>query len=442
MIRSEPLFIQGERVCFIGDSITHAGSFHSLVYLYHLTRFPSVEVTMWNCGRAGGVTNQVIERYDREIAPLRPTCAALMFGMNDCGRHRYGATRETPEDHASRAAHFAEFKLRTRLLVERLQTDGCRIILQTPTPYDQTATDRPGFPEDGRVAPGLEHVNDALARFARWLREQAPRWQADVVDYHGPLTDLTLRLQREDPGFSMTADRVHPEPCWHLLAAYQFLVQLGMGAVVSEARVDARNVRADCDACSAVTEVCREGDGVSFTWRAGALPFPPDPMYERALPFVPFHERLNQEKLAVDGLSACGRYELSIDGERVAVPTGVELASGMNLAILPQTPQGRQARELARLNDERHELNERLQDANMIDTWRPADQSDDDALVAARRNIDIATPGNEWAAKVNRNFIELFGREGETRARLESLMRALNEGNRPVPHRYRLRRIG
>lgn len=434
-----PLFRPGERMCFLGDSITHTGTFHALVYLYHLTRFPGVEADLWNCGRAGGVTNQAIECHDHEIAPLRPTRAALMFGMNDCGRHRYGATHETPEDHASRTAHFTEFRLRTRLLVERLRAEGCRIILQTPTPYDQTATERPGFPAGGRVAPGLEHANDALARFAGWIREQAPRWEADVVDYHRPLTDLALRLQRADPGFSMTSDRVHLDPCWHLLVAYEFLVQQGMADIVSAVGLDAAVPRCDAVCRATVSDLRRGADGLSFTWHAAALPFPLDPLYAPVLRHVPFHERLNREILAITGLAG-GRYDLFIDDERIATIAADELATGVNLALLPQTPQGRQARELARLNEERHALNVRLQDALLIDCWRPAGQSAEDALAAARQEAARAgVPGCEWIATVNQSFVELHGRERETRETLSAMMRELNTRNTPRPHRYRLR---
>lgn len=443
MMETKPLFSSGERVCFIGDSITHTGTFHSLVYLYHLTRFPGVEAEVWNCGRAGGVTNQTLERYDREIASLRPTCAALMFGMNDCGRHRYGATKETPEDHASREAHFTEFKLRTRLLLERLQADGCRIILQTPTPYDQTAADRPGFPVDGRVGPELEHANDALARFAGWLREQAPRWGADVVDYHRPFTELNLSLQRQDPAFSMTVDRVHPEPCWHLLAAHEFLVQQGMTALVSEVRLNAAALRCEAIRRATVSDLRREADGLSFAWHAEALPFPLDPLYAPVLSYVPFHERLNREVLVVAGLAGEARHEVTIDDEVVAVVTGADLMTGVNLALLPQTPQHRQAQALKRLNDERHALNAGLQDANMIDSWRPAGQSVTETVEAARQETARPpAPGGEWIAGVYRNYLAFYDRMPETREALTGMMRELNARNRPRLHRYRLRRVG
>lgn len=45
-----PQFSDGERVCFVGDSITHGGSYHSYVYLYYLTRFPDRDIRVFNDG--------------------------------------------------------------------------------------------------------------------------------------------------------------------------------------------------------------------------------------------------------------------------------------------------------------------------------------------------------------------------------------------------------
>jgi hypothetical protein len=41
--KNEP-FTDGDKVCFIGNSITHGGKYHSLIYLYYLTRFPEKEI--------------------------------------------------------------------------------------------------------------------------------------------------------------------------------------------------------------------------------------------------------------------------------------------------------------------------------------------------------------------------------------------------------------
>ena len=90
-----PQFQDGERVCFIGDSITHAGTYHSYIYLYYLTRFPDRNIRMWNKGVSGNTAKSVLDRFATDIATVKPTVSTLMLGMNDVGRSCYGK-KKTP----------------------------------------------------------------------------------------------------------------------------------------------------------------------------------------------------------------------------------------------------------------------------------------------------------------------------------------------------------
>ena len=40
-----PRFEEGERVVFVGNSITHGGHYHSFIWLYYMTRFPDKPIT-------------------------------------------------------------------------------------------------------------------------------------------------------------------------------------------------------------------------------------------------------------------------------------------------------------------------------------------------------------------------------------------------------------
>ena len=60
-----PQFKDGDRVCFIGDSITHGGSYHSNVYLYYLTRFPDREFRVWNKGISLIPADALIPRWEQ-----------------------------------------------------------------------------------------------------------------------------------------------------------------------------------------------------------------------------------------------------------------------------------------------------------------------------------------------------------------------------------------
>ena len=43
-------FKDGERVVFLGNSITDGGHYHSYIWLYYMTRFPNRDVHFYNAG--------------------------------------------------------------------------------------------------------------------------------------------------------------------------------------------------------------------------------------------------------------------------------------------------------------------------------------------------------------------------------------------------------
>ncbi|MBL6829474.1 MAG: GDSL family lipase, partial [Puniceicoccaceae bacterium] len=80
---SVPPFQHGDRVAFIGDSITHGGRYHADIYLYHATRFPNRPFVIHNCGISGDTAPGTNIRFESDIAVHRPTVATIMLGMND-----------------------------------------------------------------------------------------------------------------------------------------------------------------------------------------------------------------------------------------------------------------------------------------------------------------------------------------------------------------------
>ena len=48
-------FRPNERVAFIGDSITHEGSYHTLIRAFYATRFPERNVYRFNLGISGDI---------------------------------------------------------------------------------------------------------------------------------------------------------------------------------------------------------------------------------------------------------------------------------------------------------------------------------------------------------------------------------------------------
>ena len=215
---SSPMFQDGDVVAMIGDSITCDGRWWVNVREQWLARHPGAFCDFRNCGIPGGGAEGALRRYAWDIAPLRPTVAVVMFGMNDVWREGYRPPI-TGEMLTGRAECLELFLANMNELVERLVQEGVRVALLTPTPFDQYAPDRP--------APNLPGVDDALAICAGMVKGIAAARRLSVVDLHTP-----LRRRCAAGEMLISEDRVHPGGLGHLAMAELVSATLLPGAPV------------------------------------------------------------------------------------------------------------------------------------------------------------------------------------------------------------------
>jgi lysophospholipase L1-like esterase len=319
-------FRAGDRVCFVGNSITHNGDFHHNVLLYYLTKFPDQSVTFFNAGLAGDVVSGVMKRLDTDVLAHRPTHVVLMLGMNDVDRGLYGPAPSTHADTLRRRQRaLAGYRQGMARLVGALLDKRITVILQKPSIYDQTARlDR----------ANNWGVNDALRACGQYLDTLAARHGLTVVDYWSILNRLNTQLQARDPAATLVGtDRVHPGPTGHFVMTYQFLKSTGVPPP-GTLTVDARQTDGHP---AGVSRVRRTAGGLTFVLTPPSLPFPVRPDQRAALGLVPFEEELNAERLRITHLPR-GRYRVSIGGQAVGAFTQTDLATGLILSQLPPNP--------------------------------------------------------------------------------------------------------
>lgn len=191
----------GDVVAMIGDSITCDGRWWLPLREQLLARRAAVPCDFRNLGIPGGSAGEARRRYDWDIAPVKASVALVMFGMNDVRRDAY-APAPTAAMMTTRSEALQQFLVNTDTLVARLLADGTRVILLTPTPFDQYTPERP--------AANLPGVDDALAVAGGMVRGIAVARQLPVIDLHTPLR------QRCAAGEAIIGDdRVHPSDCGH-----------------------------------------------------------------------------------------------------------------------------------------------------------------------------------------------------------------------------------
>ena len=353
-------FRKGDHVTFVGNSITDGGHYHSYIWLYYMTHFPTMRLWMSNCGVGGDTAHSIWARLDDDVLSRQPTVLTLTFGMNDSGYYEYNGT--DPQGFADRqvAQSITNFDSIRRRLTTLQDT---RIIMLGTSPYDQTS----------RFNQDIFHgKNDAMRRIVAYQQATAQAEKWEFLDFNAPMTRINEEQQQTDSTFTLCGtDRIHPDNDGHMVMAYLFLKAQGMaGQKVADVEIDAaRRKVLRSENCKITTLRSRDGT-VSFDYLARSLPYPMDPVargwgFSRpqadAVKVIPtLMDDLSNERLTVRGLQ--GRYELRIDDTLIDTLTAMQLTQGVNLATYTHTPQYQQALTVMALNERRWEIERGLRE--------------------------------------------------------------------------------
>ena len=432
-------FKNGDRVCFIGDSITHGGGFgyHSQIVLFYMTRFPETRIGFWNCGISGDSAAGAVKRYGWDIAPHKPTVATIMLGMNDVSRGLYAMDASGAKVEAQRQGAIENHAAKMADLAELLVKDGAKLIFITPSIYDQTGTQK---------TENLFGVNFALGICGYEARKLASKYNAGVAEFHMLLSRLNALGQAKDPDYTIIGpDRVHPGAPGHLVMAYAFLKAQGMGRCVSLIEINAsRKELSRHENCSVEHLQFKDGN-IVFNCLEKALPFPIEDGAKTALELVPFTADLNQELLKVNGLET-GDYELLLDGQVVLKRPASEWAQGVNLATVAETPQYKQALQVLTTLKTRADIySSKLRTFAAVRHFLLSnlkDRSPEAEKKALAENLE-KNKKNKFTYGVMQieNYMKYAPDEAKFQKTADDLLKKACSENQPASHRFELRKV-
>jgi lysophospholipase L1-like esterase len=225
----------GQRLLFLGDSITQAGHYVDYVDAYLFTRFPGRDYELINIGLSSETVSGLTEpdhpfprpdlhdRLDRALQMTEPDVVVACYGMNDGIYHPFGEDR------------FAAYRDGIHRLIEKVHAAGARLVLMTPPPFDPIPiadkTVGGDAPEHGYKTP-YRYYDTVLRLYGAWVLAQRER-VAGVVDLHTPLKRFVDRRRESDPGDAIAGDGVHPGRFGHWLMAQEILKAWGAGPIAS-----------------------------------------------------------------------------------------------------------------------------------------------------------------------------------------------------------------
>lgn len=337
----------GDTLVFLGDSITHQCLYTQYVEDYFYTRYPDRRIHFHNAGVSGDKATHALRRFERDVAAFKPKYVTILLGMND-GTYRHF-------EHEI----FGEYERDMSKLMDQLEELGTTTIAMGPSMYDsRVARSKPPrwLKDQEQIKLATRYYNAVLAFYGTWLRDEATHRGMGYVDMLSPLGQITTQVRLEEPDFTVIPDAVHPDANGQAIMAFAILEQMNSHRGVSAVTANLANGkwRVAAGKTGAVTDAAGDENGVTFTFKANALPWVLPPDAARGYELTKAGHKMSNERLVVRGLKP-GKYELKIDGVAVGQYTHAQLGGKIELQSNEKTPQYQQALKVALLNKERNE---------------------------------------------------------------------------------------
>jgi lysophospholipase L1-like esterase len=364
----KPFFFQkGDRIVFLGDSITEQYQYSTDIELYLTTRFPDWNLSFLNAGIGGDTATGGAGRFQEHVLNEKPMAVTINFGMNDAGYGKFDAGRQK------------QYLEKTEAMLEMAKKAGVRVALMSPN-----AVDRRRSPQFSDFKVYLE----TQKQFYAPLKELAEKHGVTFVDQYAVTRAALEKMEQEKADQVVPfGDGFHTAPPGGLFMAHAILTGLGAPAKVSDVVIDARDKVATPERCK-VEHLAVSADGVTFERTDEALPIPVQKDWVSLLPYVNQLKDLNYYGLTIKGLPA-GKYTISIDGTEVMTATADELAKGVNLGNATAGPVWEQGQKVFNTINEKNKLvHDRFRGVMLypVPGWLQLDP----ATVAERKRAEVA----------------------------------------------------
>ncbi|MDB6137953.1 MAG: lipolytic enzyme [Verrucomicrobiaceae bacterium] len=337
----------GDRVIFIGDSITHQCLYTQYVEDFYYTRYPNLHLHFRNAGVSGDRAIDALDRFDDDIASFKPTVATVLLGMNDASYKDFDP------------AVFATYAKDMTTLLDKLDALKVRVFLASPTMFDHHAAELRVAANPNGKARNPENYNAVLAYYGKWVQEIAGKRGYGFVDMYGPLNNLTLEERQKDKDFTFIPDAIHPQAAGQFIMGYSVIDAFGepnaVWGITASASPEGNGWKISTTPGNTVTEIGGElGKSLTFTLAPKCLPWgvAPDAQLGATLMHAGHHK--GNEALYINGLKP-GRYDLVGNGKTIGTYDGVALSKRVEIEENPESPTFQQAQQVVALNKQRND---------------------------------------------------------------------------------------
>ena len=195
-----PPLKKGDKVVFLGDSITQGGNGPKGYVGLIRDHYKPAGVEVVNAGISGHKVPDLQKRLRKDVLDKKPTLVVIYIGINDVWHSEMKPPRGTPK---------ADFEAGLRSIVEKITTGGGRVVLCTPTVI--------GEKSENKLDKPLDEYSDITRKLAAELR-------LPLVDLRKAFIDQLKadNAKNEEKGV-LTRDRVHLNDAGNKLVADSIL---------------------------------------------------------------------------------------------------------------------------------------------------------------------------------------------------------------------------
>ena len=237
LLPAQIAFKSGDKVAFLGDSITEAGQSNPGGYVQLIGSgllANGVKIEILGAGISGHKSNDMLARLDKDVLDKKPQWMTLSCGVNDVW-------------HGARGVPLDDYKKNITAIIEKAQAVGVKVVILTSTMIGEDAAK----PENVKLAG----YNDCL----RALAKQKKCLLADLnAEMQAALAVAAKSRPKPGDGNYLTTDGVHMALAGNQMMALGVLKGIG---------VDAAQLAKAEKAWLDVPDTVRVSSGVGLTQR-------------------------------------------------------------------------------------------------------------------------------------------------------------------------------
>jgi lysophospholipase L1-like esterase len=197
-----PPLKKGERIVFLGDSITQGGvgpkGYVTLVKNALAERHKDLGIEVIGAGISGNKVPDLQRRLEKDVLGRKPTLVVIYIGINDVWHGEKDPARGTPKD---------KYEAGLKEIIGRIKDAGARVVLCTPTVI-------------GEKKAGTNNLDAKLDEYADISRKVAKETGSRLCDLRKAFQDYLAKHNPDDKDRGvLTTDRVHLNDAGNRLVA-------------------------------------------------------------------------------------------------------------------------------------------------------------------------------------------------------------------------------